>query len=74
MDYRVFSTYYQLSLQGKVIELLCKNNHQHPTLVPSIDDNDRITLSCIHPDCSYKKLAGSALYNQLKAQLDLIGA
>jgi hypothetical protein len=70
MDYRVFSTYYQLSLQGKVPELLCKNNIDHPTLIPSLIEDEKIILSCIYPDCKYNAVAGSDLYKHLEYYLN----
>lgn len=69
MDYKVFSTYYQHALSGRVPDLLCKSNIAHPTLLPSLEENDKIILRCIDPYCGYKVYPGQAIYKQM---LDIV--
>ena len=65
MIYQVVSAYYQLSLQGRVPDLLCRIEISHPSLIPFLDENDKIMLKCIDPDCKYKKSVGMNLYNNM---------
>lgn len=71
MDFRIFTTYYQLSVfDNKLPELVCKENPEHMSLVPKIDDNDSIYLECYA--CGYKLRPGSEMYNKLKESVGKI--
>lgn len=73
MDFRIFTTYYQLStFDKKLPELLCKQDPEHMSLIPTIDENDSICLECFA--CGYKMRPGSDMYNKLKESVEnLIG-
>lgn len=67
MDIRVFSKYYKLSLEDKVIPIQCGIDNLHPTMVPNlkIDDggNETIYLYCL--DCGFKMYPGTELYKSI---------
>ena len=73
MNYKVFSSYYQLALQGRVPDLLCQKNIGHPTLVPNLENEDKIVLRCIDPDCNYKIYPGDRIYKMMLHFLEEIG-
>jgi len=71
MDFRIFSTYYQLSVFDKKLpEILCKVDAEHMSLVPKLDENDSIYLECYA--CGYKMRPGSDMYNRLKESVGKI--
>jgi len=73
MNYKIFTTYYQLSTTDKKLpEILCKQDPEHMSLVPKIDNEDNIYLECFA--CGYKMRPGSDMYNKIKESVEnLIG-
>ena len=47
MDFRIFKTYYQLSVfDNKFPEILCKVDAEHMSLIPYLDIDENIYLEC----------------------------
>lgn len=65
MNYRIFSTYYQLSLEGKVEALQCLVA-DHPILVPQPIEGGAV-FECML--CSYKITPGSEMATRMMNQI-----
>jgi len=57
---------------GRVPDLLCGNVFSHPSLIPTLDENDNILLKCIDPDCNYFRYPGLKFYENLKSYVERI--
>lgn len=68
MDIRVFSKYYQLSLENKVLPILCSIDDNDGILVPNLDEDDRVYLYCL--SCNFKMWPGQELYNNIQFVLE----
>ena len=68
MDIRVFSKYYQLSLENKVLPILCSIDDRDGILVPNLDEDDRVYLYCLA--CDFKMWPGLELYNNIQFVLE----
>ena len=71
MDYKVFSTYYQLSVDETNLDLLPPVKcivDGHNSLVPLLTENDSVELYCVL--CTYVLKPGLELYSELKSKLE----
>jgi hypothetical protein len=71
MDYKVFSTYYQLSVDETNYDLLPPVKcivDEHNSLVPLLTENDSVELYCVL--CTYVLKPGLELYSELKSKLE----
>lgn len=68
MDIRLFSKYYKLSLEDKVIPIQCGIDQFHPVMVPNIDEEDQIYLYCLA--CNFKIIPGTELYRNITECID----
>jgi hypothetical protein len=67
MNYRIFSSYYQLSLDGKVEAIRCIDV-DHPILVPHpLDEGEGVVFKCII--CSYKVTPGLDLATKMSIRV-----
>jgi hypothetical protein len=66
MLHQVFSTYYNLALEGKVEFLSCPMHKEHePAIFPLVhsSEEDKVVLHCLA--CGYKNWAGQQLYENI---------
>lgn len=68
MNIKVFSKYYQLSLENKVLPILCSIDENDGILVPNLDEHDRVYLYCL--GCNFKMWPGQELYNNIEFILE----
>lgn len=68
MNIKVFSKYYQLSLENKVLPILCSIDEKDGMLVPNLDEDDRVYLYCL--GCNFKMWPGQELYNNIEFILE----
>jgi hypothetical protein len=72
MDYKVFSKYYQLSVDEKNSETFPPVKciiEGHSTLIPLLTENDSVELYCVQ--CPYTLKPGLSLYSELKSKLEV---
>jgi len=71
MEHRIFSTYYQLSLEGLVEPWRCINNNHEVFMVPSWNVLTETTqIKCQVGDCDYTINPGLNFYNKIS---ELVG-
>lgn len=68
MNIRVFSKYYKLSLENKVLPIRCSIDENDGILVPNLSDDDRVYLYCLA--CDFKMWPGQELYNNIEFILE----
>lgn len=56
--------YYKLADQGLVKKFNCPSDHDHPDLIPSVDENDNPILYCL--GCSSRITLGENLSSIIK--------
>jgi hypothetical protein len=72
MDYKVFSTYYQLSIDEANLDLLPPVKcivEGHNGLIPLLTENNSVELYCVQ--CPYTLKPGLELYSELKSKLEV---
>ena len=66
MKHQVFSTYYNLYLEGKIEPLKCVNQEHLAYLIPYWDIlKERSEFRCPVNDCDYKIVPGLAFYEKI---------
>lgn len=66
MEHRVFSTYYQMSIEGKVNPILCINQgHDAPMVAFFNPLEERTEFRCFVGDCDYKIIPGLEMYQNI---------
>lgn len=67
MKYQILTTYYQLSLEGRVEPIKCFNT-DHPSLVPHSTEDGAGMFMCML--CGYKVTPGMNLYYDLYKKVE----
>lgn len=66
MEHKVFSSYYALSLDGKVDPISCINREHPAQMVPHWNVlEERTEFRCLVRDCDYKIIPGLAMYQDM---------
>ena len=70
MEHKVFSSYYQLSLDGKVDPILCINKDHLSYMVPHWNPlEERTEFRCFVGHCDFKIIPGLDMYNKMMKQV-----
>lgn len=70
MEHRIFSTYYQMSLDGRVDPILCINKDHLTYMVPFFNPlEERTEWRCFNGMCDYKIIPGSDMYEKMMKQV-----
>ena len=71
MNHQVFSTYYQLSIEGKVNPIRCINvGHDAPMVAYWNSLEERSEFRCYVGFCDYKIIPGLDMYDRMIKQID----
>ena len=70
MEHRIFSTYYQMSLDAKVDPILCINKDHLPYMIPHWNIlEERTEWRCFVDYCDFKIIPGLDMYNKMMKQI-----
>ena len=69
LGYRLLSSYYVLSIEGKVKPLVC-NIADHPILVPKPDTDGKGYFSCI--SCPYRIIPGIDMMDSMYREIERV--